>query len=339
MKITTNPADFVGHLPVFAGPAYLSSRSDRFGWLTDGSFALPFYVDRRFVFRRLVLTNECVSLGENADRSEAEFLGAALEMVRRELGVDFVAKPQANAVFGEVPAEWESVEWGSYVVPLDRDEEELLAGIQARTRTSIRKARRLGVAVEKTADLGTVHRLLKGTMDRQRQPFTPSMSFLERVASCDPEIMTCYVVKHEGEAQGCAVIFHNQLGAYYYYGGSIPSPAAGAIAFLHYRIMVDLRDMGVPTYDLMGARLTLEAGSKMLGIQRFKSHLGATLRTGYSFRYILRPLRYKMFLAMAKLYLELKGYSFNGDAIDEIRSIKNPIPAPGLDTIETEGGG
>ncbi len=329
LSLTRDPAGFSDRLPVFGTAAYLSSRSDEFGWYVGGGFALPFYIDRRAVFRRLVVTSAPVRTGDGPPCLERDFVNEFIRSIRVERRVDFIAKPQANVVFSAPPDGCDVVDWGSYVAPLDVDDDVLLARVQPRTRSSIRRAMRDGVRIEVTSDVGLIYSLLRDTMVRQRLPFYPSARFLERCAANQPEIVRFYASQLPDRAQGCAVVFFNRLGGYYYYGGSIAQPHPGSMPLMHHRIMTDLRDLGVRTYDFMGARVVVEPGSRMEGIQRFKSHMGTSFVRGYSFRCVVRPFRYRLFNRVADVYLRLRGQRYAGDAIDDLRRLTNGVPAPG----------
>lgn len=327
--LTRDPGPFIDRLPVFGTPEYLSARSPEFGWYLGGNLALPFYIDHRVLFRRLVVTSEPVPVRDDQPCLEKDFLDDFVRTVRAEASVDFIAKPQANVVLNCAPDGCEVIEWGSYVAALDADDEGLLARVQPRTRSSIRRAAREGVHVEVTGDVRLVYSLLRDTMVRQCLPFYPSAAFLHACARRRPEIVRFYVSWVADRPQGCAVVFLNRLGGYYYYGGSVADPYPGSMPLMHFRIMVDLRDLGVRKYDFMGARVAVEQGSKMEGIQRFKSHMGTTFVRGYSLRCVVHPTRYRLFNVMADLYLKLRGQRYPGDAIDDIRQMRNGVPAPG----------
>ena len=71
------------------------------------------------------------------------------------------------------------------------------------------------------------------------------------------------------------------------YGGSVEKPYSGSLNLLQFEAMKFLQSRGVREYDLVGARIKVEQGSKYEGIQRFKSRFGARLVQGYAFRTIV----------------------------------------------------
>jgi hypothetical protein len=320
-RLAAEDDSFRDRLPVFASRGFLAAKNEEHGWIASSDFVIPYIVDRRSIFRRVVYTNQPIALDGGGVEAEIAFLEGAGEVCRREIGVDFVAMGQANAVFRGVPRDAVSIVWGTYVADLSGDADALMARIQPRTRSKIRQAGRAGVVAEATRDIDRVHSLLHATMDRQRLPFTPAKEFLSRLAANLADELLLFVATLEGEDQGAIVVPFNRHGGYYYYGGSIESPHAGALQYLHFEAMRRLQRLGVPRYDLMGARLQLEKDSKLLGVQRFKRQLGGELETGFAFRQVFRPVRFRLFNAAAAGYLRLQGKTWPGDPIDQVRKL------------------
>lgn len=115
-------------------------------------------------------------------------------------------------------------------------------------------------------------------------------------------------------------MLYNHLRAYYY-GGSVFRPYVGSVPLLHFEIMKYLQKKGVPVYDLMGARLQLEPGSKYEGIQQFKRQLGGKLWVGKTFKAVFRPRRYELFNLMASVYFLLKSSQYQGDPVDQVQRL------------------
>lgn len=71
-------------LPILADPRFLRVRGAEIGWLTDGVWLLPFYVNRAAACRRLTFTTAPIALQEVDDpASEQTFVANA---AKRELG-------------------------------------------------------------------------------------------------------------------------------------------------------------------------------------------------------------------------------------------------------------
>jgi lipid II:glycine glycyltransferase (peptidoglycan interpeptide bridge formation enzyme) len=156
-------------------------------------------------------------------------------------------------------------------------------------------------------------------MARQRLLFFPSKTYLSALQHRLKDNLRLYTAVHDSKVQGAAVIVYNHLGAFYYYGGSVERPYRGSMNLMHYDIMKDLKRMNIPVYDFMGARIVTGGDPKIEGIQTFKSRFATGMRRGHTFRYIINPLRHRMFVLAVKGYFALKGCRYNGDFIDQAR--------------------
>jgi len=297
------------YLPIFATKEFLKTKSDNFAWFVSEDFILPFYIDKRSIFSKLVFTTQTIVLNENSD--EKEFLDSVIEKAR-ELNVDFIAQPMANVLFNFVPKNSKYIKWGSYVVDLNISEEDILKNMHSKHRNVIRKAIKDGVIVEETQDISLIYENLKETMQRQNRAY-PSLEELEKIKT----IAKFYIAKKDEAIQGCAVLPYNSFGAYYLYGGSIARPYTGALNYLHYYAMLDMKKNGVKRYDFMGARLNVEKGSKLEGIQRFKNRFGGELKEGYLWKYEYKPLKIKLIDIIQKIRYKLQDRIYLGDAIEQ----------------------
>jgi hypothetical protein len=326
------------NLPVFGTEEFLAAKNPDYGWFVSEHFALPFIVDTRLGFKRLVFTTEAISLqGPRSPQDERQFLDEVVDACRRKhIRVDFIATPQANAVFREIPSQSESVEWGSFTVDLTRPETAIFDSFHRYHRSAIRHASSEGVEISQTGNIETIYQILRDTMVRQHLLFFPSQSYLSELQRRLGENISFYIASHKSTVQGAAVIVHNHLGAFYYYGGSIDQPFKGSMNLMQYEIIKHLKQKNIPVYDLMGARIITGGDSKIEGIQRFKSRFASGMRKGHSFRYVVNPLRHRMFVMAVKSFFALKGSHYDGDVIDQARehqpqmaasALENPAPS------------
>lgn len=72
--------------------------------------------------------------------------------------------------------------------------------------------------------------------------------------------------------------------SYYLYGGSIDDVQLGAMNYLHWYAMINLKKRGVQQYSFLGCRINEDIDSKYHTLQRFKSRFGGTLVSGYMFK-------------------------------------------------------
>ena len=309
-------------LPVFATEEFLGAKSSQYGWLTSEDYLLPYFIDSRLSFKRLVFTTETISLSDRHDSTaEIEFLDDVVELCRKgkPIGVDFIATAQANAVFNAVPSESEHLEWGSYTVDLKQPEGAIFNAFHSKHRNVIRKASASGVVISTTNDTALVYHCVRETMERQKLLFFPSHAYLSELQRRLRGMVTFYTAMREARLQGVAVVVHNHLGAFYYYGGSTENPFTGSLNFLQSEIIKDLKSKNVPVYDLMGARIVKDGDLKIEGIQKFKSRFASGMRKGYCFKKVFNPLRYRLFVCAVKAYFALRGSRYAGDVIDQAR--------------------
>ena len=322
LEIVRTGFDLPGKQTVFATEEFLASKSSNYGWFVGNEFALPFVVDTKLCFRRMVFTTETIHLRPQVTaQAEQKFLEEVIRLCEKgkDISVDFIATPQANAVFAVVPSEIEYLEWGSYIVDLTKSEDVIFNTFDGKHKNVIRKAISSGVLVTTTQDSRLIYDSLKDTMSRQKLLFFPSEDYLNRLHRNLKDNITFYVATHESQLQGTAVVVHNDLGAYYYYGGSVVKPMTGSLNLMQYEIMKDLKRKGIPLYDLMGARLITGDDSKIEGIQRFKKRFASGMRQGYAFRRIIKPVKHRLFVAAVKGYFAAKGSRYSGDVIDQAR--------------------
>lgn len=321
VEILNTEEGLAGSLPIVGTAAYLNSKSQRYGWFRRGNLVLPFIVERRALFDRLVFTHQTISLaGACSENEEQEFLDQVV-IAARNLGVDFIYQPLATAVFSGVPKGAVSARFGTYEVDLDLPVEQLWAQVHGKHRNVIKKAQEAGVEIsEGPHNLQICHGLIDATMKRN-QKLSVSLGELERFRESLAEHVSFYVAKKDHEAQGAAVIIWNAgHTAYYLYGGTNDSPFGGSMNLLHWKAMTDMKARGVKRYDFVGARLSPPPGSKLEGIQRFKVRFGATMRQGYLWKYPLKPWRYLAYCWFARAYALMHGATYQGDIIDEERA-------------------
>lgn len=297
-------------LPVFATEGYLKSKSSLFGWLVSDSFILPYIIDRRLVFKRLVFTSSPINIhGENS-LDEALFLQEAIKKLKEENICDFISKAQSNSVFKNVPNGLNTVPWGTYVLDLHQSKEQLISNYHKKHRNVIKKAEKSGVSVVFDDSIDVIYYNIKQTLDRQKSPYFPSIDFLNKLHKNIPNNVLFASAYYEGKLQGTAVVLFDSNCGYYLYGGSIPKPLTGSVNYLQHCIILHLQNLGVTKYDFVGARIHVQPNSKFEGIQRFKSRFGCNLVEGYAFNVIFSPVKFKLFNIAVKLYLKFKGIKY-----------------------------
>ncbi|MFE7120102.1 lipid II:glycine glycyltransferase FemX [Streptomyces sp. NPDC057654] len=199
-----------------------------------------------------------------------------------------------------------------YELPLaGKSEEDLLRGANQLWRRNIKKAAKEGVEVTVgggPADLEAFHGLYVHTAERDR--FTPRpLRYFETMFAAlgaeDPERITLYLARHQGDLVAATVLVRVGGHAVYSYGASSTEKreVRGSNA-CQWTMIRDSLAAGCDVYDLRGITPTLDADDPHVGLIQFKVGTG-----GQAVRYVgewdlpLRPMVYRAF----GLYMRRRG--------------------------------
>jgi lipid II:glycine glycyltransferase (peptidoglycan interpeptide bridge formation enzyme) len=196
------------------------------------------------------------------------------------------------------------------------DEEELWNNLHVKHRNVIRNSIKKGVEIViNPKNLDDLYDLMKLTMDRSNIWFFTRPEFNLYMTKMEGKQMY-FIAYYNGVAQGCAIMPFSNHASYYSYGGSVKRPLTGAINYMHWEAIKYFKSLGVRSYDFVGARIKPVKGSKLEGIQRFKSRFGGELIIGYLWKFPLNKTNYRIFrfLLMCK---KRTFVNFTQDVIDQ----------------------
>jgi hypothetical protein len=319
IKIFSKQADIEVNLPILASETYLKNKSDKYGWICSDNYILPYFLDTKIIFTRMVFTYTLIAKQKNLTvDNEFIFLNEMVDFVKNKKLCDFIYQAQSNVIFNACPTEGDCVPWGTYEANLSLSPEELLKSFHVKHRNVIKKASKNSVKIEVSTNMKLLQEVISDTMTRQKVVHFPSLKYLLKLQENIPENLLSLVAIQEGNIQGVAVFIYDDEKAYYMYGGSSRSPYTGSMNLLHFEAMKIFQKKNIKKYDFVGARINLEKGSKYEGLDRFKNRFGTVLVQGYAFRVVVNPLKFKMFNILGGIYLKLRGYNY----IDPIDSIK-----------------
>jgi len=306
-------------LPIFATEDYLKSKSDKYGWFVTDNFILPFTIETKLIFKRLIFTTDTIYLNKSLTTfEEKEFLNEITIYCKENSICDFIFKAQSNAVFKTYPDNCDHVEWGTFEIDIKVSSDEIFSNYTSKTRNMVRKAIKTDVTISTTKNIEIVHENIKNTFLRQNSLLYPSLNYLEKLQKNLNNNIEFFIAEHDNTIQGTAIIIYDNSRAYYIYGGSISRPAPGSINLLHFKIMEFFKEKNLNYYDFVGARLCTEEKSKIESLQKFKKSFGSKLRAGHAFRVIINPFKYKLFNLAVQSYFKLKNSTYI-DPIDSIR--------------------
>lgn len=315
VKIVYEDKDFKHLLPIVATSEFLNSKSNSYGWFIDDDFILPFIVEKKFIFKRIIFTYSVIKR-DSHKINQKDFLNSVVEL-SKTLDIDFIYQPYAFAIFEEIPDNSIYIKFGTYKVDLTRTEDELFLNLHTKHRNVVRKAMKNKLEVFNGLEhIDECFKLIEDTLTRQKQPFM-GFDAIQNMSDNLKGNIAFYIVKNGANIEGSAIVIYNELEAYYIFAGSGVKTSAGAMNLLVWQIICDMKSKGVLSLDFVGARLNPQKGSKFEGIQRFKSRFGSTLKEGYLWKFSLKPFKYKMFRFITWLYYKLTNKTYMGDIIDQ----------------------
>lgn len=323
MKIV-NTIDNYASLPILAWPEFLRNQNGvvETGYFIDGEMVLPFAIRQKYILRWMQLYTEVLNC-ESKER-EMAFLDTCMVLIKTRFRISHVLTSNSS-IFKSYPAGAEYCKFGTYKVDLTQSEEKLFENLHSKHRNVIKKAQSINLLVEhgkKCAE--EVVLLMNETYARQGANFSYGENYINRMNKMGDNVDWWVVKDKDGRLQGSAIFLWSKGGScYYLHGGSCSHTSAGAMNLLIWKAMIEMKSRGVILFDFVGARITTEQGSKLEGIQRFKSRFGSVLEQGYMFRYIISPVRYLLYSIAQHLYYLLHGHHGTFDIIEQERAKGN----------------
>ncbi len=312
-------------LPITAQESYLNSITNyKYGWFFSSDFILPFIVERKLFFKRLIFTCEVVKKIEFNDPNfskERLFFEEIINKVK-ETSAHFIHQPNTNVVFNTFPVGSIEAKFGSYQVDLLKTEEDLFLSLHHKHRNVIRKSKRDGVIVKTGCTLfSDFFKVYQDTMARQNLNYSSESDLKKMALDLGDNVLISVAYKDE-KPQGCSMLlFKKGFGSYYFYGGSVSSPYTGAINLMHWENMMTMKDRGVIFYDFVGARISPIKGGKTEGLQRFKKRFGSEMKEGYLWKYPTNKIMYRLFCMLAYINARIHRRIYTGDIIDQERGL------------------
>lgn len=311
-------------LPVLATSTYLRAVKGqyRYGYLVEGNMVLPFTIRKKYCFQWMQLDSGIY--GSASPEETQQFLDNVVAFSKRNLRISHI-KSSNTALFEAHPSSSDYCKFGTYLVNLTLSEEELFKNLHSKHRNVIRKASSDGIIIEHGPDKAIeAVALMDETFKRQNKISGFSQSMIERFNHMGDKVDYWIAKDADGVLQGSAIFFWNKENTcYYMHGGSASHTKPGAMNLLMWEAMKCMKSRGVKVFDFVGARLTTERGSKLEGIQRFKSRFGAELKVGYMFRVIVSKPYYYLYIVTMNLAFLLLTHKLPTDVIKEERKKGN----------------
>jgi hypothetical protein len=305
--------------PIFHSQKYLKTISDNYGWLggfIDGEliFVLPYVVIKKYGLNLLRFVHNEFFTGVNNSLYNTQyklFLNGIISYFKTK-NIDLIIQPTTNTLFEDIPDNSVYAQYGDYKINLSIDIDQLWKNVHTKHRNSIRKGIKNNVLIKEGVEYADIaYDLIKLTFNRSGKSYMSKMQFFNLINSLDSNVKV-FIAFHENTPQGCAVIPFSKHSAYYSHGGSINKPISGSLNYLQWHIIEYFKKHETKTYSLVGARVNPKKGSKSEGIQNFKKRFGATLDTGYLWKYSFNKPKSLLYNTAYKLLRDK-----DGDIIDK----------------------
>jgi len=318
LKIITNQSEIGVSLPILAQEYFLKTKSDNYGYFMSDNFVLPFFLETRNIFVRMVFTTGIIRKHDGLSLDdEKNFLDSVVDYTRQHRLCDFIYKPQANAVFNVCPKDGQCIQWGTYVINLDKTEEELFGSFNQKARNLIRKSIKLGTVVEMSYDISLVYEMIKRTLVREKSLHYPSYTYLKKLSQLKENVVFLTAKLHNN-IEGALVLLYDEKCGYALYAGRANYSTAGSIELLHFEAMKFLQTKNILIYDFVGTRINIKKGTKQERIDKFKKKFNPKLIQGYSFEVAINPIKYFFYSNLVQIYFKLH----NIDYRDPVMTIK-----------------
>lgn len=181
----------------------------------------------------------------------------------------------------------------TFCLRLDADLEKLWDRMEGRSRTAIRKARKMGVAVQKfvpsAADMAEFYEMLKPVFAKRKQAPPHPLSFYKAIAKYLGPLGRIIVMRaiHEGRSVGMGIFVRDKREVHFLSGAStVEGYTLGANNLIQWEVISWAKEEGLAFYDL--------GGKGVPSIDKFKRSLGGDVHA-YSKvlweRGLLAPLR------------------------------------------------
>lgn len=293
---------------------YIKACGGKLWYAYDDKFILPINVYRKIGINYAMYASEYYILKENVREAEKKtFLEEVQEGLRKQEKVAWVST-SAAALFDFYPDKSKRIPFGSHVMDLSLDLEELWKKVHTKHRNSVRRAEKNDVRIKRGGIelLEDYLKLDEETWERSNKSSYGAIFFRNIIENLKENAIIFIAYKDE-EPHAGACYFLNDNMCYYMYGASISRPETGATNYMHWEVVKYLKEIGVKKYSFVGCRINEDEDSKYHGIQRFKERFGGELIQGYMFKTILIPWKYKLF----QLTYKIKNKQELTDAIDQ----------------------
>jgi lipid II:glycine glycyltransferase (peptidoglycan interpeptide bridge formation enzyme) len=315
-----------GEYPLYFSKKYLDfekqNGNDSVLFYSEDNTIIPCRIYTKFIFK--FLKPYCPPY-KNGNRlsveEEKKFLNEWVKFLKKSTSFHRIIQSYTMDVFSSYPDESIYAPFGQIYFDLEKyTEEELLNRFATRYKRYIKEIESAGDAIAIKTDKVQLDVLFKlyENLHKSQNLYHDNYAFMSSMYnSLAPNNCTVTSIYYDGEIEGSLLVTHNSKEAYFLFGGATyPTKSNGSIKYLHWEVVRKLKLQNVKKAILGGFRLSDVKGTKLNGIQEFKTRFGAEIKKGFLWKMDLNPSMAKMYDILISLQAKLKGNKIQPDVID-----------------------
>jgi len=302
------PAEQMKKLPLFFQPGYFGyvsdSRTKCLIIADDNGVMVPLRIYRRFIFN----TGQFLFCpmrfdGRPVETEEKVFLEKLIVFVRKKRMCDVLLAPIHVCLFHGSPKGAIVSKLGIISLGLEESSDTIFSGFSKTYRTQIKQCEKAGFQINMTEKhLEIFFDNYKKHHVRQKKAYE-SIAGMQKLLSGIPENAKLFsVINAAGVWEGGVLLLYDRHRGYYLIGAKNEDSELhnGSQKFLHWNIILFLKNKQVPFYNFGGHRYDLENQDKFSSIQDFKMKFGSRIEEGIHFYIILSP-KYHLYKTLIRL--------------------------------------
>lgn len=253
------------------------------------------------LFKTATLPTEPFPLsGEDTSfQMQQMFLDDLVTVLKNRFHVDWVTVTPASTLFQAYPSKSERIKFGNYVLDLTGSDDDTFNKITSKHRNMVRRGEKSGIEV-KFGGLELLSDYIQvdaQTWQRSGKEINHTAFYRRYLAGFGDRALLGIAYK-DGVPQ-CGILgIYNETMFYYMFGASADHPEPGSTHYLQWRTMQYLKERNVRSYNFVGCRMNVDAGSKYENIQRFKKGFGGDLIECYLFKVTMNRFKKGVFDAL-----------------------------------------
>ncbi|MEY4111415.1 MAG: hypothetical protein RLZZ46_1771, partial [Bacteroidota bacterium] len=314
-----------------AYPIYFSSDYHRYensigfetGFIHHNGVIFPYRIYKKLFFKSIQFLHPPINDKAEllAAEKEKDFSELVLKFLREKSEFHRVAQPFTNEVFNAIPSGATGAPFGKFFLPLEgRTEDELLMAFQPRARRSIKEVIKESEHIEVKfgrEQLDVLYPMYQRLHQKQSLFAEPLSTLKSQSEILGNKHCLISMIYDHGNPEGGVMALYTEREACTFHGAvADKTRLQGSLRYLYWEMIRKFHASGVKTIAFGGARLSDVSGTKLQGIQDFKSRMGAKIRKGYIWKADLQPTICKAFDLMLTAGLKIKGLKTGPDVID-----------------------